>query len=343
MGQSVLNRSFAVSLVVHSGLVGLLLLLAQPPGALEKPIQVRFVEPPPVVAAPSPQEVAAPSPPPVVAEPIPQPRPRPAPPPPRARRGSSEPESLGERIGRPEGAGASAVPQPPQEVQAPPTPPPQVAARAAPEAVPPPAPPPQPAKIAPEPTPPPQVAARPTPETVPPPEPRREFRQERAPERGGLSLSGPSQGALPPPIPTAPAPTARPSLRDQIAGLGSGLRADTGAPAKHTLSLDDRRPRFFDYLARLKRQISSEWSYPEEAQRVGVSGDVEVVFTLNPAGTLVYLQLTRSSGFPVLDNEVLRAVKTAAPYDPFPPQMGAESVNIVGQFTYYSVHRYRRN
>ncbi|MBS1116550.1 MAG: hypothetical protein H6Q87_934, partial [candidate division NC10 bacterium] len=38
MGQSVLNRSFAVSLMVHSGLVGLLLLLAKPPGTIEKPI-----------------------------------------------------------------------------------------------------------------------------------------------------------------------------------------------------------------------------------------------------------------------------------------------------------------
>jgi protein TonB len=119
--------------------------------------------------------------------------------------------------------------------------------------------------------------------------------------------------------------------------------ADTGGPAKQTVSLDDRRPRFMEYLARLKQRIASEWTYPEDAQRVGVSGDVEIEFTLNPAGTLVYIQLTRSSGFPVLDNEALRAVKNAAPYDPFPRQMGAEPLNIVGQFTYYSVHRYRRN
>src|SRR5512147_1013367 len=88
MGQSVLNRSFAISLLFHSGLVGLLLLLAKPSGTLDKLIQVRFVEPPPVVAPPSA--------PPAVAEPIPQPRLRPAPQPqPPARRGSGERESRG--------------------------------------------------------------------------------------------------------------------------------------------------------------------------------------------------------------------------------------------------------
>ena len=321
MGQSVLNRSFAVSLVVHSGLVGLLLLLAGPPVSLDKPIQVRFVEPPPVAAPPSPPQEAP--------QPIPQPRLRPAPQPPPAppaRRGSSERESRGERIVRPEGSGISAVPRPPQELPAPPSP-----------ALP-------PAQPVPETTPPPQVASRPTPEPVPPAvEPRREFREERSPERSGLSLTGPPRDVVLPPATTSPAPRARPSLRDQIAGLGSGLMADTGGPAKQTISLDDRRPRFMEYLARLKQRIMAEWTYPEDAQRVGVSGDLEVVFTLNPAGTLIYIQLARSSGFPVLDNEALRALKTAAPYDAFPPQMGAEAVNIVGHFIYPSVYRYRRN
>jgi TonB family protein len=321
MGQSVLNRSVVVSLVVHSGLVGLLLLLAGPPVSLDKPIQVRFVEPPPVAAPPSSPQPAP--------QPIPQPRLQPAPQPPpspAARRGSSERESRGERLGRPEGSGISAVPRLPQDVPAPPSPPPQ------------------PARPVPETPPPPQVAARPTPEPVPPAvEPRRELREERPPERSGLSLSGPPRDVVLPPPTTAPARPTRPSLRDQIAGLGSGLSADTGGPAKQTISLDDRRPRFMDYLARLKQRIMAEWTYPEDAQRVGVSGDLEIVFTLNPAGTLIYIQLTRSSGFPVLDNEALRALKTAAPYDAFPSQMGAESVNIVGHFIYPSAYRYRRN
>src|SRR5512137_1692325 len=110
MRQSVLSKSVAVSLVVHSGLVGLLLLVARPPGPLDKPLRVRLVEPPPAAAPPSPPE-AVPQP---VPRPFRQPLPpaRPAPP---VRRGSSEPDSRGERIGRPEGSGVSRVPRAAQE------------------------------------------------------------------------------------------------------------------------------------------------------------------------------------------------------------------------------------
>jgi protein TonB len=135
----------------------------------------------------------------------------------------------------------------------------------------------------------------------------------------------------------------RPSIRDQIAGFGSGLLADAGGPAKQTINLDDRRPRFLDYLARLKQRIQTEWTYPEEARRVGMGGELVLVFTLNETGTLTHIQLVESSGFPILDDEALRAVKSAAPFDPFPPQMGGEPWNISAIFRYQSPYFYRRN
>jgi len=177
---------------------------------------------------------------------------------------------------------------------------------------------------------------------VPPPaEVRRESREEPT-ERSGLSLSGPPGDLRLPPAPTSPAPRSGPSLREQIAGLGSGLTADAGGSARRTVPLDSREPRFLDDLARLKRHIQGEWMYPEEAQRVGMGGELMLVFTLNKAGTLTYIRLVESSGFPVLDDEALRAVKAAAPFDPFPPQMGDEPWNISAVFRYYSPYFRRR-
>jgi protein TonB len=187
------------------------------------------------------------------------------------------------------------------------------------------------------------MAARPVPETVPPPEARRDTPREPSSERSGLSLGGPPREAPAPSVVRPPVGTPRPSLRDQIAGFGSGLRADTGGPAKQTINLDDRQPRFLDYLGRLKQRIQSEWSYPEDAQRVGMGGELVLVFTLNKAGTLTHIQLIESSGFPVLDNEALRAVKAAAPFDPFPPQLGDDPWNISAIFRYHSPRYYRRN
>jgi protein TonB len=83
--------------------------------------------------------------------------------------------------------------------------------------------------------------------------------------------------------------------------------------------------------------------YPEDAQRVGMGGELALVFTINSAGTLTYIQLIESSGFPILDNEALRAVKAAAPFDPFPPQLGDEPWNISAIFRYQSPRYFRRN
>jgi TonB family protein len=135
----------------------------------------------------------------------------------------------------------------------------------------------------------------------------------------------------------------RPSLRDQIASLGSGLTGDVGGIAKRTVSLDSREEHFVDYLARLKRRVQRVWEYPEEAARHGISGELHIVFTLNSAGSLTYIGLVQSSGFPILDDEALRAVKVAAPFDPFLPQMGDEALNIQATFHYDLSRRFRRN
>jgi periplasmic protein TonB len=325
MRQSTLSKSLTVSLLLHAGILGALLLVARTPMLPERPLRVRIVEPPP--AGPSaPPAAPRPLPPPgrdrVPTERVERTRPiEPDRPAPALRSGSSEPGNRGSRAGGPEGAGtlptarsspALPAPSPPSQAATPPSPPPQIASRTVPEVSPP---------------------------TV---EPRREFRQEAPPppDRSGLTLGGP-RDALAPRAPTGPADkaTKRPSIRDQIASLGSGLIGDTGETAKQTIPLDSREPRYLNYLARLKARIQAEWDYPEEARRVGLGGELNLLFTLNKAGTLVNIRLVESSGYPVLDNEALRAVKAAAPFDPFPPQMGNESWNILATFHYHSQRR----
>ncbi len=197
------------------------------------------------------------------------------------------------------------------------------------------------------PAPPSQVGARPLPApgVEKTPEPPREApavtaTAPAAPERGGLNLSGP-----PPAAPSLPRGrgSARPSLREQIAGLGSGLTGDAGGTAKRTVSLDSREEQFVDYLGRLKRRVQRVWDYPEEAIRHGIGGELLMVFTLNEAGGLTYIRLVQSSGYPILDEEALRAVKLAAPFEPFPPEMGHEPLNIRASFHYNLPRRFRRN
>jgi periplasmic protein TonB len=143
-------------------------------------------------------------------------------------------------------------------------------------------------------------------------------------------------------LPSNPARStpARPSLRDQIASLGSGLRGDVGKLADQTISLNDPEPRYNDYLNHLKSRIQPVWynlirlRENVNPRTVGVGGQVHLVFTLNATGSLAYISLTEGSGFPMLDQEALDAVKGAAPFAPFPPQMGEKPFNIVASFHY---------
>ncbi len=166
------------------------------------------------------------------------------------------------------------------------------------------------------------------------------------PEREGLFLRGPSEAApsaRPAPPSAGGSSTPRRSIRDHIASLGTGL-GEEDTPAKQTVPLDSQEPRFLDYLARLKQRVEHHWTYPEEAWSNGVSGELLIIFTLNKTGTLTSLRLANSSGFPILDQEAIRAVKTAAPFDPFPPQLGDEPWNIAATFRYsLPRHMLRRN
>ncbi len=319
MRESILTRAITVSLLLHAGLIGLLALeTTRRPIFSETPLRVRILEPPGTEPAPP--------------QPLPGPESRP-----KARR---EPTEILRGGGQPAKL-----------------PPPLVTERLAPRPVPTPDKPSVPEKSV-VPPPPPQVAAAPMPEpAVARPERLPEAPRETpappapsmvGPEREGLILSSPSQaspslreraGSLPSPG-TGPA---RPSLREQIASLGSGLTDEGGGPAKRTVDLDSRERQFVDYLSRLKSRIQREWEYPEEALRSGISGELRMVFTLNKAGSLTFIRLVQSSGYPILDEEALRAVKISAPFDPFPPQMGDEALNIRALFYYTLPRSLQRN
>jgi len=335
-----------------------------PPQAAPEPVPQPIPQAPPPLARPA-AETVSPPPPPQVAAPL-RPEPMVPPPPPQvvprptsepvAPRAVKIPEAPREiPLPTPErGIASLDRPLPAPDKVAPPPPPPQVVARAETKPETPSerlAPPPLPIPEKPvAPPAPPQVASRPRPEPAVPqpqriPEPPRK-EAPVTPDQSGLSLGGPPPSALPlPRVKGSPPPAApaRPSLREQIDSLGSGVLADAGASAKQTVNLDNREDRFVEYLARLKRRIQRGWTYPEEALEHGVGGELLLVFTLNKAGTLTNIRLVQSSGFPVLDEEALRAVKVAAPFDPLPPQMGEDPWNIRAFFHYNHPRHSRRN
>ena len=100
------------------------------------------------------------------------------------------------------------------------------------------------------------------------------------------------------------------------------------------ISLNTKETRYASYFARIKRQIELAWDYPYEAQRKGITGQLTLRFQISRDGNLMNVKLINGSGHNVLDEAALQAVKSAAPYYPFPVTIDRETLPILANFIY---------
>jgi len=70
-------------------------------------------------------------------------------------------------------------------------------------------------------------------------------------------------------------------------------------------------------------------NYPDEARRQKLSGAVLASVWVAKDGQVKKIQLHRSSGYPVLDEAVLRIVRLASPFAPFPVELAKQADEIV--------------
>lgn len=76
----------------------------------------------------------------------------------------------------------------------------------------------------------------------------------------------------------------------------------------------------------VRARIERKKIYPDTARDLGMSGEVEVLYELDRTGNLIRAEIVSSSGFKLLDQAALKAVKQAA-YTSFPEDawVGANS------------------
>ncbi|MBF0096134.1 MAG: energy transducer TonB [Magnetococcales bacterium] len=108
--------------------------------------------------------------------------------------------------------------------------------------------------------------------------------------------------------------------------------------ATHTgeeiVDINTKSAQFGDYFARVKQRITWSWIYPQQAKNEGLSGNVDLIFTINREGKVVEVKVTRSSGVPVLDQEAVAAVRKAAPFEPLPEDWQPAKMIIRSTFEY---------
>lgn len=69
----------------------------------------------------------------------------------------------------------------------------------------------------------------------------------------------------------------------------------------------------------IRDSILGNLQYPMLARRRGWSGQVELSFTISPDGQVSELKVLTSSGFPILDEQAMTAIRRSAPFRPPPP------------------------
>ncbi len=158
-----------------------------------------------------------------------------------------------------------------------------------------------------------------------------------------------------PPEPTEPRkrkaePRNRPeNLMPTPQDVANGLRASRSAPdffpdgdvEEAVVDINTREDRFFSYLMHLKRKIQGVWVYPQVAARSGLGGSLIVEFSIAKTGELLAVSLLDSSGHAILDESAMKAIRSAAPYHPFPERLRAQRLRIRANFVYVTSSFYR--
>ncbi len=106
------------------------------------------------------------------------------------------------------------------------------------------------------------------------------------------------------------------------------------AKREATVSLGTQSLKYASYMQHIKDAIQNVWIYPQEAQMEGEQGRLLILFSINKSGKVVKVSLLRSSGYPLLDNAAVEAVKDASPFPPLPKRFGIDKLNIYATFQY---------
>ncbi len=119
---------------------------------------------------------------------------------------------------------------------------------------------------------------------------------------------------------------------EKYASIETDEKEDSGD--EEEVSLNTKEIKYADYMARIKHQIEKVWTYPEQAARKGISGQITLRFKLSKDGNLLSVRMVESSGTKILDVAAIKAVKGAAPYYPFPATITTKKLVITASFIY---------
>ena len=118
---------------------------------------------------------------------------------------------------------------------------------------------------------------------------------------------------------------------DRLASLQAQLdirrQAYAKRPRRYTISsASTKKARDVLYLDNWRKRVEAvgNLNYPAQASAQGIYGNLRLLVSLHPDGSVADVRVLSSSGHRILDESAIRIVQMAAPFAPFPPDMRKE-------------------
>lgn len=113
-------------------------------------------------------------------------------------------------------------------------------------------------------------------------------------------------------------------------------------PGEESVTLDTDEFKFISYNRWLKIKVESVLRYPELAALSGLQGTLYIQFDIMKDGALGNLELLKTSGYKILDDEALRAIRNAAPFQTLPDEWHMDRYTIRAAVLFYLSEAYIR-
>jgi protein TonB len=152
----------------------------------------------------------------------------------------------------------------------------------------------------------------------------------------GKAGQGPVTGT--PDVGKGPLPFLSQADIDELARKGMPERR----PGENSVTLDTDEFKLMSYNRWLKMKVESVLRYPEIAAQSGLQGTLYIKFDINKDGSLGDLELLKSSGYKILDDEALRSIRASAPFQPLPDDWHMQRYSIRAAVLFYLSGAYIR-
>ena len=122
-------------------------------------------------------------------------------------------------------------------------------------------------------------------------------------------------------------------------GAGSTRGGGRGGIEGEPIPLDSRDPKYSDYLDHVRRKIKANWGYPCVSNRGTRECEYKtamlvVEFGIAKDGRVPFVNVVRSSGWPIYDDYAVNAIKFASPFLPVPDALSKKGIPILATFNY---------